>query len=441
MLMGARGAPRAKRAAQETGTTMNDNLFRIWLPVSAMLHALLIGMCYLMPLPDARADRGPEIRIVHIAELPPEPPAVKVAVTPPRPAQPPQRPRALPPRPPRRPVATPAPVRPAQPVRVVSPEVQPPVVSALPAPGGGAAVRPPELARWGELKTIAQLAPAAATAPARELAPRAGPLRAPPLSGGGGASLAGTPSALPGIIGSVVTSERGTLVLPVGPPGGTHVAAIVPRLPGFGMGGNRSGVPGMGGDNTPAVPNLSTLQTQLPGASAPGGGNAPVFRPGFPGGPIPPNGGSALVPERETPSVPFGLPGGTAGGRGTVVAGPTVKTGTNPGAGTGPGQGPARPAHGPNALTGPTLSYPSLAEKEGNSGVVIIALKISAEGQASSAVIEKRSSADALDNAALRAALKWPFRPGEDGKGHCIPGSARLEFRFELGKAPEVRQL
>ncbi len=175
--------------------------------------------------------------------------------------------------------------------------------------------------------------------------------------------------------------------------------------------------------------------------SAPGASPAPVFRPGVPGGSIASNGGSPFVPALNDPTVPPGIAEGARDGRAPILADPRLPVGTSSGIGQGPGTGPARPAHGPISVGGPQVVYPRLAAKEGNSGTVIIAVNVSPDGVPLSVTIEKRSEADALDNTALAAAKKWTFRPAEDGHGKTVASKARLEFRFEVGKEPEVQQL
>ena len=412
---------------------MGNNLFRIWLPLSLGLHLLMIPVFYLIPFAPTPVHTT-TYRILH---LPDEPAAPKATAPKPHLSTPKKPPVMLPKKLAQatRPIAQPklaSPLHPQKPVTTA------PMISANKNPAPGRITRPPDIASPGDLKETVTLKPGRASAPARMTAPRPGPLMAPKLSGGGPGSLDFLPNSAPGPIGAIASSTRGSFAVPAAPIGGLHRGPVTPAIIGNGPGTDRNGVSGLGGLDAPETPNLSRVTTRKPGASAPSPIIASAFVPGLPHGPTPQTGGSWLQADGD-PKLPIGLPKGKTGGHGDVVAAPTIPVGKGSGGGT--GEGPGRPEHGPVMLSGPTVSYPRLAAKEGNTGVVIVSVKTNPDGVVVSAKLERRSEADSLDNEAIRAARKWSFRPAEDSDGRQISGAARLRFVFAKDKKPEVTQL
>ncbi|HOF89403.1 MAG TPA: TonB family protein, partial [Armatimonadota bacterium] len=135
-----------------------------------------------------------------------------------------------------------------------------------------------------------------------------------------------------------------------------------------------------------------------------------------------------------------GMPGGGDGaGRGALRDTAGVPTGGGgPGTGAGPGRG-GGPSYGASYGDGIAVGYPALALMEKLEGVVVVAVAVDAGGNVTKAEVVTHSPYDSLDNAAIRAARIWPFRPAV-ANGAPAAGNATLKFHFADGKV-SVSQL
>lgn len=82
-------------------------------------------------------------------------------------------------------------------------------------------------------------------------------------------------------------------------------------------------------------------------------------------------------------------------------------------------------------LKNPAPEYPSLAQRRGWEGTVLLRVHVLANGKPSDIQIQRSSGRDALDDAAVRAVKRWSFVPAKRGD-EAVAGwvSVPLEFRL-----------
>ena len=66
-------------------------------------------------------------------------------------------------------------------------------------------------------------------------------------------------------------------------------------------------------------------------------------------------------------------------------------------------------------LKNPAPEYPSLAQRRGWEGTVLLRVHVLASGKPGEIQIQKSSGREALDDAALSAVKRWSFVPGQAG--------------------------
>ncbi|MFY0729470.1 energy transducer TonB [Pseudomonas sp. NFX15] len=67
-------------------------------------------------------------------------------------------------------------------------------------------------------------------------------------------------------------------------------------------------------------------------------------------------------------------------------------------------------------LKNPAPEYPSLAQRKGWEGTVLLRVHVLASGKPGEIQVQKRSGRDALDEAALNAVKRWSFVPAKQGE-------------------------
>lgn len=82
----------------------------------------------------------------------------------------------------------------------------------------------------------------------------------------------------------------------------------------------------------------------------------------------------------------------------------------------------------------PAPAYPESARLAGESGVVVIRVTVSEEGEPLAALVEESSGHAALDAAATEAVLRWRFKPGT-WQGKAVELDLLVPFRFDLKAA------
>lgn len=186
----------------------------------------------------------------------------------------------------------------------------------------------------------------------------------------------------------------------------------------------------------PAEPPLPGPPTLVPAPPDPPGWATPAPPPVPPLPPAPPL-MLADLPAPPPPAPPAAAPEPTAEApRPAPRPAPAPRRTATPAAtpAANAGAGPAGPSSPPSPdpgfrNIGP--AYPELARQRGQEGVVVLELRVSAEGRVLAAEVAQSSGHPMLDAAAQRAAQGWRFRPAlEAGR----PVEARLSstVRFRL---------
>jgi protein TonB len=85
----------------------------------------------------------------------------------------------------------------------------------------------------------------------------------------------------------------------------------------------------------------------------------------------------------------------------------------------------------PNYLKNPEPVYPELARRRHQEGLVLLAVKITAQGRAERVEIKKSSGFSLLDNAAVEAVRDWEFQPARIGS-LALESEIEVPVRFEL---------
>lgn len=85
----------------------------------------------------------------------------------------------------------------------------------------------------------------------------------------------------------------------------------------------------------------------------------------------------------------------------------------------------------PNYLKNPEPDYPELARRRHQEGLVLLAVKVTAQGRAGRVEIKKSSGFPLLDNAAAEAVRDWEFEPARLG-ALTFASEIEVPVHFEL---------
>jgi protein TonB len=85
----------------------------------------------------------------------------------------------------------------------------------------------------------------------------------------------------------------------------------------------------------------------------------------------------------------------------------------------------------PNYLNNPEPVYPESARRRHQEGLVLLAVKVTAQGHAERVEIKKSSGFPLLDSAALQAVREWEFEPARIGS-LALESEIEVPLRFEL---------
>ena len=85
-------------------------------------------------------------------------------------------------------------------------------------------------------------------------------------------------------------------------------------------------------------------------------------------------------------------------------------------------------------LRNPKPSYPAMAQRSGTQGVVLLFVKVSAQGAPLVVTVKKSSGFMLLDKAALKAVRGWRFAPATRG-GRAVAAGVEVPIRFILNDA------
>jgi len=93
----------------------------------------------------------------------------------------------------------------------------------------------------------------------------------------------------------------------------------------------------------------------------------------------------------------------------------------------------ARVAAQPRYKTNPEPPYPVVARRRGQAGVVMLSVRVDAQGRAESVAVLASSGFAALDEAAVAAVKDWEFEPGRLGD-EPVASQVEVPIRFELDR-------
>jgi protein TonB len=85
----------------------------------------------------------------------------------------------------------------------------------------------------------------------------------------------------------------------------------------------------------------------------------------------------------------------------------------------------------PIAGQNPAPDYPAAALRRGESGTVMVRVEVDAAGMPVDVSLDKRSGSRDLDRAAMDAARKWRFNPGQSN-GQKSAGRVRVPVDFKM---------
>lgn len=319
--------------------------------------------------------------------------------------------------------------------------------------------------------TSSQAKPRREASPNRTAAhsPRRRPFRlpspAPPRAGGEAPSSAPEPrnEPGPGLSGQTRNTEQPNLrvSLRLAESTGTASPAEAPAVPAVpakeeevpevrgGSGG--SGTPQLGpriGVGRPGLTSALGLPNPLgaPELNAPGSGKGGVTGSGDGTG----NGSSASKGTGASDS--GGTPGGTGdGGRGRSRSGeralperpgapPRTERSTTTPVVPQPAPAPKKPERAEPLVQiraryrrNPAPDYPDEARRLRQEGVVLLRVQVSAKGRVDGVEIERSSGSPSLDQAAMRAVLRWEFEPARRGDAP-VASTVTVPVRFRLDR-------
>lgn len=82
-------------------------------------------------------------------------------------------------------------------------------------------------------------------------------------------------------------------------------------------------------------------------------------------------------------------------------------------------------------MRNPAPEYPSLAQRRGWEGTVLLRVRVLASGRPSDIQVQTSSGREVLDEAALKAVRKWAFVPSKQGDV-ALDGWVSVPIDFKL---------
>lgn len=84
------------------------------------------------------------------------------------------------------------------------------------------------------------------------------------------------------------------------------------------------------------------------------------------------------------------------------------------------------------SLQNPQPKYPIISRKEGESGEVILLIKVGKDGKPIDIIVHKSSGFQRLDNASMYAVKVWNFKPAKNKLGFDVDSVIQIPFIFKL---------
>lgn len=95
-------------------------------------------------------------------------------------------------------------------------------------------------------------------------------------------------------------------------------------------------------------------------------------------------------------------------------------------------RGPAlAPGSVPVPISKPAMKYPVEAQRNGETGKVVVRIEVGADGVPTAVSIASRSGSRSLDRAAVQAAKQWRFRPAQQN-GRAVAAAVEVPIAFSL---------
>ncbi|MBI1318992.1 MAG: TonB family protein [Candidatus Hydrogenedens sp.] len=145
--------------------------------------------------------------------------------------------------------------------------------------------------------------------------------------------------------------------------------------------------------------------------------------------PAPENAETAPKPAGTPGAAPLGMPGGT----GDAASASGDGSSPTPGLDATTREAPASVRAEPDYRRSPQPEYPLAARRRNQQGVVLLAVQVTAGGQAASVSVKKSSGFEALDEAAIEAVRKWEFHPAREGDTP-VDSDIEVPVRFRLSR-------
>lgn len=89
------------------------------------------------------------------------------------------------------------------------------------------------------------------------------------------------------------------------------------------------------------------------------------------------------------------------------------------------------PGSVPVPISKPAMKYPVEAQRNGETGKVVVRIEVSADGVPTAVSVVSRSGSRSLDRAAVQAAKQWRFRPAQQN-GRPVAAAVEVPIAFSL---------
>lgn len=89
------------------------------------------------------------------------------------------------------------------------------------------------------------------------------------------------------------------------------------------------------------------------------------------------------------------------------------------------------PGSVPVPISKPAMKYPADAQRNGETGTVVVRIEVGTDGEPTAVTIVSRSGSRSLDRAAVQAAKRWRFRPAQQN-GRAVAAAVEVPIAFKL---------
>ena len=87
------------------------------------------------------------------------------------------------------------------------------------------------------------------------------------------------------------------------------------------------------------------------------------------------------------------------------------------------------PGSVPVPISKPAMKYPADAQRNGETGTVVVRIEVGADGEPTAVTVVSRSGSRSLDRAAVQAAERWRFRPAQQN-GRAVAAAVEVPIAF-----------